>query len=219
MRYYPLFVRLDGRACVVIGGGEVAERKVHGLLAAGARVTLVSPELTPALAALASGGAIAHRAGAYRAGDLAGAFLAYAATDDESVNAAIAAEAEAEGVLLNVVDRPAHCSFIVPSIVQRGDLVIATSTGGASPLLARRIREELESRFGPEYADGLRVLRAVRHRLRREGRSFDERKRVFATLVDSPLLDLLRRGDREGVDRLLAETAGSGYTMESLGTD
>lgn len=219
MRYYPLFVRLEGRPCVVIGGGEEAERKVRGLLSAGALVTLVGPELTPGLAALVAEGAIAHRAGRYRAGDLAGAFLAYAAGDDEPVNAAIAAEAEAEGVLLNVVDRPAHCSFIVPAVVERGDLVIATSTGGASPMLARRIREDLEARFGPEYAEGLRLLRALRQRLKREGRAFEERKRVFAALIDSDLLARLRRGDRAGVDRLLAEIAGSGYTVESLESD
>lgn len=217
MKYYPLFVRLDGRACVVIGGGEVAERKVEGLLAAGATVTVISPELTTRLEAMTEAGAIHLRRRTYEKGDLAGAFLAYAATDDENTNAAIAAEAEGGGVLLNVVDRTEFCSFIVPAIVERGDLLIATSTSGASPMLARRIREELEARFGPEYALGLRLLRAVRERLGREGRSFAERKRIFGLLVDSPLLELLRRGDRAAVDRLLAENVGSGYTMESLG--
>jgi precorrin-2 dehydrogenase/sirohydrochlorin ferrochelatase len=217
MRYYPLFVRLDGRACVVIGGGEVAERKVRGLLRAGARVTLVSPAATPALEEFAAAGDIGIHRRRYRRGDLQGAFLAYAATDDEAVNGEIAGEAEREGVLLNVVDRPAFCSFTVPAVVERGDLVIATSTGGASPMMARRIREELERQFGPEYARALEILRGVRERLGREGRDSDERKRIFAALVDSPLLDLVRAEDSGGIDRLLAETLGSGYTVGGLG--
>jgi len=132
-------------------------------------------------------------------------------------NAAIAAEAGAEGVLLNAADKPALCDFIVPAVVERGDLVIATSTGGSSPMLARRIREELEQRFGPEYGDALQILRRVRRHLSREGRSFDERKRILAALLESPLLELLRRGDSDGVERLLAQTLGGGYTLESLG--
>lgn len=217
MKFYPIFVRLEGRPCVVIGGGEIAERKVHGLRRAGASVTIVSPELTPDLHRLVEVRAVAHRRRAYVRGDLAGAFLAYAATDDEGANAEIAAEAAAEGVLLNAVDDPAFCDFIVPAVVERGDLVIAASTSGSSPMMARRIRAELEERFGPEYAEALRLLGRLRRRLGQEGRSFEERRRVLAALLDSRLLELLRAGDAEGVDDLLAQTLGNGYTLESLG--
>jgi precorrin-2 dehydrogenase / sirohydrochlorin ferrochelatase len=215
MKFYPIFVRLQERPCVVIGGGEVAERKVTGLLGAGARVAVVSPELTPELERLARAGEIQHRPRRYRRGDLAGAFLAYAATDDHAVNADIAAEAENQGVLLNAVDKPAFCNFIVPAVVERGDLVIATSTSGSSPMMARRIREELEGRFGPEYADALEILGALRRRLAAEGRPSEERQRALAALVDSPLLELLRAGDREGLGHLLAQTVGGGYTSDS----
>ena len=217
MKFYPIFVRLSGRPCVVIGGGEVAERKVEGLLRAGALVTVISPQLTPALRGHVRSGEVAHHERAYARGDLAGAFLAYAATDDEEANAAIAAEAAEEGVLLNAVDRPALCNFIVPAIVERGDLVIAASTSGASPLMARRIREDLEERFGAEYGEALRILGRVRRRLHQEGRTPHERRRAFAALLDSPLLELLRSGDVDAVDVLLAQTLGNGYTLESLG--
>ena len=215
MTFYPIFVRLRDRPCVVIGGGEVAERKALGLRRAGAGVTVISPELTGELQRLALAGEIRHQPRGYRPGDLAGAFLAYAATDDEAVNGEIAAEAESQGVLLNVVDRPALCDFIVPAVLERGDLVIAACTGGASPMMARRIREALGGQFGPEYGDALDILRTLRRRLADEGRTLDERKRIFAALLDSPLLDLLRGRDREGVNRLLAETLGGEYRWES----
>src|SRR5215470_4087084 len=121
MKYYPIFMRVAGRPCVVIGGGNVAEQKVHSLLRAGARVTVISPDLAAPLAGLASAGAITHRPRDYASGDLKGFCLAYAATDDERLHEQIAREAEAAGVLLNVVDRPALCDFIVPSVMERGD--------------------------------------------------------------------------------------------------
>jgi precorrin-2 dehydrogenase/sirohydrochlorin ferrochelatase len=179
-------------------------------------VTVISPSLTAELERLVADGSIEHRCRRYQPGDLKGAFLAYAATDDDTASAAIAGDAEAQGVLLNSVDQPAYCSFIVPAVVERGDLLIATSTSGASPMMARRIRERLESEFGSEYAEALAILGSLRQRLGREGRGAEERRRIFAALVDSPLLDLLQQGDGEGVDRLLAQTAGSEYTRQGL---
>jgi len=134
---FPLFVELEGRPCVVLGGGAVAERKVEGLLAAGAVVTVVSPALSPALATLASAGRIAHVARSYTHGDLRGAALAFAATDDGGVNAAVALEGRARGVWVNAADDPAHCDAILPAVVRRGAVTVAVSTGGASPALAR----------------------------------------------------------------------------------
>ncbi len=217
MKYYPIFLRVEGRPCVVIGGGEVAARKVASLCQAGARVTVVSPALDPELAAGAARGDLHHVARPYRRGDLRGAFLAYAATDDEAAHAAIAAEAEAEGVLLNIVDRPRWCGFIVPSMLVRGDLTVAVSTSGASPALARRVRQDIESALGPEYTRALTVLARLREHLRAQSLSSAERQRILTDLVDSELLDCLRTPDAAAVDRLLARHAGVGVSLSSLG--
>jgi len=150
--YFPAFLDLRGRRCVVVGGGAIGERKVDSLLAAGARVTLVSPALTPRLAALAAAGLLAHRRRLFRRADVRGAALVIAATGVSAVDAAVAAEARRRRALVNVVDRPAECDFILPSVLRRGGLQIAVSTGGRSPALAREIRKRLERVIGPEYA-------------------------------------------------------------------
>jgi len=167
---FPLFVVLEGRPCVVLGGGLVAERKVDALLAAGAVVTVVSPTLTPALARLVAVGRVAHVARAYAEGDLVGAALAIAATDDGRVNAAVAAEGRARGVWVNAVDDPVHCDAIVPAVVRRGAVTVAISTGGASPALARTIRERLEHALPPAYGVLLDIAGEARRALRAAGR-------------------------------------------------
>jgi precorrin-2 dehydrogenase len=216
-QYYPIFLRVEGRSCLVIGGGEVAERKVLTLLQAGARVTVISPSVTPQLATLANDRRIVHRQATYARSDVHGFSLIFAATDDDELHAVIAQDAEAAGALLNVVDQPRLCSFIVPAVVQRGDFVVAVSTGGASPALARRIREELEERFGREYAHGLTLLRAVRRHLRAEARPFSERRRILTTLARSALLDLLRAGEMAEIDRLLSSALGEETSVARLG--
>ena len=150
--YYPIFLDLADRACLVVGGGPVAERKVESLLAVGAHVTVVSPTVTARLAAWAAAGRIAHRARAYRVGDLAGARIAFAATDDAAVTEAVAADARARGVWVNAADEPARCDFILPSVIRRGRLTVAVSSGGASPVAARAIREELEGYLTERHA-------------------------------------------------------------------
>ncbi|MGD9763505.1 MAG: bifunctional precorrin-2 dehydrogenase/sirohydrochlorin ferrochelatase [Candidatus Binatia bacterium] len=217
MRYYPVFLRIAGARCVVIGGGEVAARKVTSLLAAGARVTVIAPQLTPELAERAARGEIAHATRAYRPGDLDGARLAFAATDDEALHAALAREADAAGVPLNVVDRPQWCTFIVPSVATRGDLTVAVSSAGGSPALARRVREDIEQALGPEYERALDVLVRLRAHLR--ARPSPERQRILRALVASDLLDRLREPDAAAVDRLLAEHAGQGVSLASLGAE
>jgi precorrin-2 dehydrogenase/sirohydrochlorin ferrochelatase len=219
MNYYPVFLRVAGRPCLVIGGGSIAEQKADSLLKAGARVTVISPQLTPRLQGLAAANEIIHRERAYTVGDLAGFFLVHAATDDHTLHAQIATDADAAGVLLNIVDQPPLCHFITPAIMQRGDLIIATSTGGASPAMARRIRRELEAIFGPEYALALRLLRRVRERLLASACSAAERQRIFNALVDSPLLDYLRRGQGRAVDALLSTTVGGDVCLASLGIE
>lgn len=195
----------------------MAQRKVESLLAAGARVTVISPEVTEELTALADTHEVVHHARDYRRGDLGGATLAFAATDDETLHAAIAADAAATGVLLNVVDRPQLCGFIMPAIATRGAVTVAVSTGGASPALAQRIRNELESRLGEEYALAADILGKLRGIVSGDAGTQAERARMFTTLADAPLLDALRARDAARVDALLAAAVGPGTTLARLG--
>ena len=150
--YFPAFLDLRGRRCLVVGGGEIGERKTRALLDCGARVTVVSLSFTPGLATLAEVGQIERRARALRRVDLHACALVIAATGDPRADEATAALARRCRVLVNVVDRRDHCDFIMPSVLRRGELQIAVSTGGRSPALARDIRRRLEDLFGPEYA-------------------------------------------------------------------
>lgn len=169
MGFYPVFLELAGRRCLVVGGGAVAGRRVESLLAAGATVTVVSPALTPPLAALVSGGQVRHEARGFEPDDLDSADLAFAATDRGEANAALFREAQARGVWVNAADDPAHCTFILPAVVRRGDLSVAVSTGGTSPALARAIREELERYLTAEYATLAAIAAEARRELRAAG--------------------------------------------------
>lgn len=149
--YYPIFLKIQGKNCVVIGGGKVAERKVRGLLEHGASILVISPSLSPGLKRLAKKGQIRAEARGYQAGDLDSAFIAIAATDDPRINLKVAQEAKEKGVLANIADEQWRLSdFILPSTLRRREFAIAVSTGGANPALARRIREELENLFPQE---------------------------------------------------------------------
>ena len=150
--YFAAFLDLRNRRCLVIGGGPVGERKVLGLIESGARVVLVSPTLTTGLATLVAAGRVEHRARGFRRTDLRGCRVVVAATGRATIDRAVAAAARRACVLVNAVDRPRACDFILPSVLRRGQLQIAVSTGGRSPALAREIRRRLETLFGPEYA-------------------------------------------------------------------
>jgi siroheme synthase-like protein len=212
MRTHAVFLRLDGRPCVVIGGDPAAERKVERCLAAGATVTVVAETLTPALERLEAAGRIVCRRRAYRDGDLRDAVIAYAAERDPRTIAALRAEAEREHVWLNVIDVPESSTFFAPAVVARGDLQIAVGTGGASPGLASRLRRDLEAEIGPEYAPYVQILGAVRRRLP-DGR----RAEVMERLVDSELLTLVRDGRTGAIDALLERLAGETCTLGRLG--
>src|SRR5216684_636849 len=147
MGYYPIYVDMRRRRCLVIGGGVVAERKVASLVEAGAAVTVISPDITEQIARWSKSGAIDFLARRYQTGDLAEFELAFVATDDSKVNAAVYEEGKNRSVWVNSADDPEHCDFILPSIIRRGDLVVAISTGGESPALARAVREELDEYF------------------------------------------------------------------------
>jgi len=202
MGFYPVFLDLTGRRCVVIGGGPVAEGKVTGLLAAGADVTVISPTVTTGLAEAARTRRISHRQRVYRDGDLAGAGLAFAATGDVAVNAAIAGEGARRGVLVNAADDPAHCDFILPSVLRRGALAIAVSTGGTSPALARVVRDELERHVGEDYATLAGVAGEVRGALRVEHRPASAAA-WRAALADRDFRRLIASGRRAAARRRL----------------
>jgi siroheme synthase-like protein len=204
MGYYPVFLEMKERSCVVVGGGAVAERKVDGLLAADARVTVVSPELTPSLAALKEEGRLQHVARTYREGDLEGYEVAVVATDDGSVNAAVAREGRERRVWVNAVDDPPNCDFILPSVIRRGDVVIAVSTGGASPALARRLREELEAFLEEDNAPLAKLLQDVRQELRARSTVVDTE--TWQRAIDGRLRALLAQ-QRTGEARAYLLTA------------
>jgi len=208
MRYYPIFMNISGRLCVVVGGGNVAERKVGRLLACGARVEVVGKDLTPELEGLRRAGAIFHRDADYDGAHIRGAFLVIGATDDDEVNERIALDARALGIPVNIVDDPARCDFILPSLVERGDLSLAVSTGGKSPALAKKLRRELEAAYGPEYAVLLEIMGELREKVIARGRSSDENRALFEAVVQSDILDKIRAGQWGLVAELILEMTG-----------
>ncbi len=214
--YYPVFLNLKGRLCVVIGGGEVAERKVQGLLDCGARVRLISPEMTPGLSDRAGRGDLEWLPREYREGDLKEAFLAIASTDRQPVNEAVAAEAAREKVVLNVVDNTPLCTFIAPSVITRGDVTVAISTGGSSPALARKLRETLESGSALDYADLAGIMASARKelKLRRVAPGPDR----WQESISSDLVELVRAGrSQEALDLLMSrllESSQIGSVLE-----
>jgi siroheme synthase-like protein len=201
---YPAILLLDGRLAVVIGGGHVAERKVRTLLDSGARVRVVAEDPTRGIEGRAERNEVELLQRRYRRGDLAGAAVAVAATDDEEVNRGVFDEATELGIPVNVVDRVELCTFIAPSIVRQGDLVLAISTGGNAPALAVRIRERLESEFGEEYARFLDLMGELRATVTVPGDQ-DERAKAWYRVIDSDVMDIVRAGDIDGARKRATE--------------
>lgn len=208
-RFFPIAFNLRNRKCLVVGGGRVAERKVRSLLQCGAEVWVVSPELTGGLEKLAEEGAINLVSRRYAAEDLDGCFLVISAADDRSINSRVADDCFARNILVNVVDDPARCSFTVPSVLRRGSLCITVSTEGKSPLLAKKIREELEDLFGPEYAEFLDLMGEVRSRVIRDIPDAETRRRIFECLINSDILELIREGRKELIEERIAQCMSS----------
>ncbi|MFQ5519955.1 MAG: bifunctional precorrin-2 dehydrogenase/sirohydrochlorin ferrochelatase [Candidatus Methylomirabilia bacterium] len=205
--YFPVFVDMRGRPCLVVGGGRVAERKVKGLLGVEARVTVVSPILTERLASWARDGRLHHAARAYRAEDLDGHEIAFVAVDSCEVNAAVARDGRARGIWVNVADDPARSDFILPSVLRRGKLVVAVGTGGASPALARAISEELDAYFTEDYARLAELVAEVRRELRQRACSPDGE--VWNRVLGPHLRRLVAEGKREEAKSYLLEGLGA----------
>jgi precorrin-2 dehydrogenase len=207
--FYIACLRLKGRRCLVIGGGDVGLEKVEGLLACDADVTLIAPVAHPELEQLAAEGSIAWEKRAYAgATDLEGAFMVIAATDDSEVNIAVFDDAERRTMLVNVVDVPPLCNFILPAIVRTGALAIAISTAGASPALAKRMKREVAELFGEEYARLAVILNDARGWAKATLPTYQDRKEFFEAIVngDPDPIELLRKG-RETAVLVLVESA------------
>jgi siroheme synthase-like protein len=203
---YPVNLDLSGRSVLVVGAGAVAARKVQGLIAAGARVTVVAPEAVSELAEASANGAIRWQQRTYRRGEVASYRLAVAATGDPDVNGQVHWDAEAAGVWLNAADDPDRCSFTLPAVVRRGDLQVAVSTNGRSPAVAAWLRRSLEESIGPEHATLLALAAEVREDLRDERGTTETPDWQFA--LDEDLLDLIRSDDVDGARLRLRRALG-----------
>lgn len=192
--YFPVFLNLEGRRCLVIGGSRLAAEKAFSLRACGARVTVVSETLVEELAEAALLGQVQWIRRHYQAGDLEDFFLAVAAPDDRRINGAIYREAQQRGVLFNALDDPPHCQFIFPSVHRQGDLVLAISTSGVAPALAVRLRQRFGAELGAEYDEFLRLAAEYRDDITGQLPEFPPRRELWYRIVDSEIIDLIRQG-------------------------
>jgi precorrin-2 dehydrogenase/sirohydrochlorin ferrochelatase len=216
MQYYPIFLDIKGRDCLVVGGGEVGTRKVEMLLACGASVTVVSIDTTKTLKLLAEEQRITLLMRAYRTTDLDNRFLIIGATNDEELNQQLSMGAEKNNLLCNIADRPAACNFILPAIVAQGDLVLAISTCGKSPAFAKKLRKDLEKQFGKAYATFLELMGAIRTRLLLEEHAPEQHKPLFQKIIYSDIILWIENRQFEEIDRLLLDVLGPGYAVKEL---
>jgi len=214
MPYYPIFIDLNNQNVIVVGGGKVAERKIRNFLIYGCKIYISSPHLTPHLKQLVAKKKIHHIPFESLDTYLDDTFMVIAATDDPEVNSQIASQAKKHGLLINTVDQPKDCNFIMPSIVKRGDLQIAISTAGKSPALAKKIRKEMDSTFGPEYDSLIELLGLIRIKLLSQDQSSSKNKIIFQKLVDSNLLELIKNENLDGVRIALKSILGEEFPIE-----
>ncbi|MBI5451260.1 MAG: uroporphyrinogen-III C-methyltransferase [Gammaproteobacteria bacterium] len=205
MKYFPLFAALHDARCVIVGGGEVAHRKVLLLGRAGARITVIAPQLVAGLTALCQQGRISHLAQTFTPEVLDGARLVVAATDDQQVNVAVAAEAQRRQLLINVVDQPQLCNFIFPSIVDRSPVVVAVSTGGASPVLARLLRARLETLIPAAYGRLATLLERYRHQVKQRYASSEQRRRFWERILSGPVAEQVFSGHEQQAAQLIEQ--------------
>jgi len=216
MRYYPVNLDIRNRKCLVVGGGSVGTRKAMTLLDCGAKVTVVSTDVTELLLKFADHGSIILKKRPYQTSDLDGKFLVIGATNNEESNRQIHADAELLGILCNIADRPEACNFILPSIVNRGDLVISISTSGKSPAFAKKLRKDLERDFGNEYAEFLKLMGAIRKILLSKNHEPEAHKHLFEQLISRGLIELIRDRKTTDINHLLFEILGEGYIFDEL---
>ncbi|MCF8028801.1 MAG: bifunctional precorrin-2 dehydrogenase/sirohydrochlorin ferrochelatase [Desulfobacteraceae bacterium] len=216
MKYYPVCLDIRNRHCLVVGGGAVALRKAEGLLEAGARVTVVSPEFAEGFSRIAPGAPLYRIQRPYADTDLNEKFLVIGATDNSALNRQISRDAHSRNMLCNIADVPEACNFVLPAVVRRGDLSIAISTSGRSPAFARHLRKQLENQFGPEYTEFLRLMGAIRQKLLAGAHAPEAHKPLFEQLINGGLLELIAAGKISEINELLTGVLGPGYDYNSL---
>ena len=216
MRYYPVNLDIRNRNCLVVGGGDVGTRKVMTLLDCGAMVIVVSPAVTEKIEALSNKGLIKLERRGFEPTDLDQMFLVIGATDNPELNRQIHTGAERLGMLCNIADRPEVCNFILPAIVNRGDLIIAISTSGKSPAFAKTMRKDLEKKFGTEYAKFLTLMGGIRTKLLSEDHEPEAHKHLFENLIKRDVVALIKQHDIAAINSLLFEILGEGYLFEEL---
>ncbi|MBW1958183.1 MAG: bifunctional precorrin-2 dehydrogenase/sirohydrochlorin ferrochelatase [Deltaproteobacteria bacterium] len=219
MRYYPVNLDIRNRKCLVVGGGSVGTRKVMTLLDCGAKVTVVSNEVTRQLLKLADSGSIVLKKRPFQISDLDKMFLVIGATDNPELNLQIHTQAEQVGMLCNIADRPEVCNFILPAIVNRGDLIIAISTSGKSPAFAKMMRKNLEKEFGTEYAEFLQLMGGIRNKLLNQDHEPEAHKPLFEKLIQRDLVKMIKGRDIVAINSLLFEILGEGYIFDELMTN
>lgn len=216
MKYYPVNLDIQNQKCLVVGGGSVSARKVITLLSCGAIVTVVSPVVVRQLLLLARDGSIALKERPYKTSDLGGIFLVIGATDDKELNRQISTDAKRLGRLCNIADHPKESNFILPSIVNRGDLIIAISTSGTSPAFAKKLRKKLGEEYGEEYARFLRLMGAIRKKLLIKKGEPEVHKHLFEQLISRKLIEMIKDHKKDAINALLLEILGEGYEFDLL---
>jgi len=219
MKYYPVNLDIKNKNCLVVGGGRVGNRKVGTLLCCGARVTVVSLEFIETLRDLAEQDNITLIQRDYQTLDLDGMFLVIGATNNEKLNRQISADAHARQMLCNIADFPEACNFILPAIVERGDLLIGISTSGQSPALAKKLKHDLSAQFGPEYDDFLQLMGALRKKLLSREHAPEAHKPLFEALINRGLLSMIKNKRPDDIRLLLQEILGDGFDPETLSID
>lgn len=194
---FPVFLSLSGKECLVVGGGQVAERKIADLLECEANINVISPTAGDLIRLWSNQGLINWQAREIEESDLNNIFLAFVATNNMHTNQMVANWCRERGIMVNAVDDPPNCDFYVPAVVRRNSLIVAISTEGKSPMFARRLREQLEELIGEEYGEFVDFLGELREPVKQAVSDIEERKRIFAALADSDILDLLKAGERE----------------------
>jgi len=216
MKYYPGNLDIRNRKCLVVGGGAVGTRKVMTLLDCGAKVTVVSTDVAEKLQELSDSDIIKLEKRPFQISDLDEMFLVIGATDNQEINKEIHSEAERLGILCNIADRPEDCNFILPAIVNRGDLIIAISTSGKSPAFAKKMRKDLEKEFGTEYAEFLKLMGEIRNKLLSKDHEPEAHKHLFEQLIKRDLVKMIKDRDIAAVNSLLFEILGEGYIFDEL---
>ncbi|MBW1679461.1 MAG: bifunctional precorrin-2 dehydrogenase/sirohydrochlorin ferrochelatase, partial [Deltaproteobacteria bacterium] len=195
---YPINLILKNKPVTVIGGGEVAERKITSLIDTGAKITVVAPEATEKIKSLAEGKRLVFKQKNFSDDDIEGSFLVFVSTDSNEVNHRVSRVAREKGVLVNCVDTPEECDFFVPSFFRRGSLALAVSTGGKIPALAKKISRELQISYGEVFAEYVDLLAAAREKIKKEvSLNSQQRKELIENLIDSNLLELLKQGKKQ----------------------